>query len=174
MKRSSIAAGVAALSLAACSGAVGTDTTESVDLTPDTLTPATTLAPDPTPETPPDTTAETVGDTSTTSMDSDAGGMSGDVEQLLADLQGQFVEFGSELEASGAADELNQAWTESQTVLLEALTAIQSGELIDMATVESALDDFEQAVPTTETELMAAWEELRSTLEVAIERANAG
>jgi hypothetical protein len=141
MKRTTRAAGVAALSLAACSGAVGTETTISTDLSPDTLAPSSTMA---------------------------------TVEELLADLQGRFVDFGAQIEASGAEAELNEAWSEAQAVMLEALTTIQSGEVFDMATIESALDDFEQAVPATEAEVLDAWQELRATLEQAIQTANAG
>ena len=141
MKRTTLAAGVAALSLAACSGAVGTETTISTDLSPDTLAPSSTMA---------------------------------TVEELLADLQGRFVDFGAQIEASGAEAELNEAWSEAQAVMLEALTTIQSGEAIDMATIESTLDDFEQAVPATEAEVLDAWQELRATLEQAIQTANAG
>jgi hypothetical protein len=141
MKRTTLAAGVAALSLAACSGAVGTETTISTDLSPDTLAPSSTMA---------------------------------TVEELLADLQGRFVDFGAQIEASGAEAELNEAWSEAQAVMLEALTTIQSGEVFDMATIESALDDFEQAVPATEAEVLDAWQELRATLEEAIQTANAG
>ena len=141
MKRTTLAAGVAALSLAACSGAVGTETTISSDLSPDTLAPSSTMA---------------------------------TVEELLADLQGRFVDFGAQIEASGAEAELNEAWSEAQAVMLEALTTIQSGEAIDMATIESTLDDFEQAVPATEAEVLDAWQELRATLEQAIQTVNAG
>lgn len=141
MKRTTLAAGVAALSLAACSGAVGTETTISTDLSPDTLAPSSTMA---------------------------------TVEELLADLQGRFVDFGAQIEASGAEAELNEAWSEAQAVMLEALTTIQSGEVFDMATIESALDDFEQAVPATEAEVLDAWQELRATLEQAIQTVNAG
>ncbi|MGF1665410.1 MAG: hypothetical protein ACFCVC_03960 [Acidimicrobiia bacterium] len=147
MIRTTFAAGVAALSLAACSGAAGTETTGPIDLSPETFASVTTVAPV-TPE--------------------------GDVEDVLADLQTRFADFGARIEASGAEAELNEAWNEAQAVILEALTTIQSGEMMDMSTIESTLDDFEQAVPTTETEVMTAWQELRSTLEEAIQTANAG
>lgn len=162
MKRTTLAAGVAALSLAACSGAVGTETTISTDQSLDTFAPTPTVA-----TVAPETTS-TLADPGTTV------GVGGDVEELLADLRGRFVDFGAQVEASGAEAELNEAWNEAQAVMLETLTTIQSGEVIDMATIESALDEFEQAVPATEAEVLDAWRELRATLEEAIQTANAG
>jgi ABC-type glycerol-3-phosphate transport system substrate-binding protein len=164
MKRTTFVAGAAALTLAACSGAAGTDTT-GPDQSPETLAPATTIAP-----VIPETTS-TLADPGTTVTSMAA---SSDVDELLADLQGRFVEFGEQIEASGVEAELNEAWIDAQAVMLEALTTIQSGEMVDMSTIDSALDDFEQAVPTTETEVLAAWNQLRATLEEAIQTANVG
>lgn len=148
MKRTALVAGAAALSLAACSGAVGSETSVVAPAAPETT--------------------RTLADPGTTV------GAGGDVEELLADLQGRFVDFGAQIEASGAEAELNEAWSEAQAVMLEAMTTIQSGEVIDMATIEPALDDFEQAVPATEAEVLDAWQELRATLEQAIQTSNAG
>jgi hypothetical protein len=155
MKRTSVTTSVVALTLAACSGAAVSDTTADTvaGVTPETFAPTTV------------TTAGTFADTTI--------GVDEDLSAVVAGLQDRLTDFGAQIEASGAEAELTAAWNQTQAELAGLLATLQAQGTLDMATVESALDEFEQAVPTSETELRSAWEQVRTAVEDAFETVEA-
>lgn len=154
MKKYFITPAVLAMVLAACGSTGGTESTLAAEVddtqstVSDTEAVETTMAVDTTP-------------TSEASMSDGAA-------TTVEDLQQRFAEFASQVESSDAAVEVTAAWNAAQPAMLEAIAAVQTGDVIDSAAVESALNDFEAAVPTTETELMNEWLELRAAVEGAI------
>jgi hypothetical protein len=148
-----------ALTLGACAGDAGTtDTTEDLGLGDVTTTTAVTT----------DTTVDDV--TGTTAMTDDTMSVPDvslpeGIDEAISSLQGDFAELASAIAASDAGEQLLAEWTAAQSDILEALAAVQAGEALDTTAIEDALDQFTAAIPGTEEDITAAWNEVRATLE---------
>ena len=95
-----------------------------------------------------------------------------DVAEVGADIQADIEAVATEIENSEAADDLSAAWTDMQAEINAAVDSITSNETVDTEAIQAELDEFQTEVETAgdavSDDLVAAWNELRSSVEEMI------
>jgi len=95
-----------------------------------------------------------------------------DVAEVGADIQADIQAVATEIESSEAADDLSAAWSDMQAEINAAVDSITSNETVDTEAIRAELDEFQTEVETAgdavSDDLVAAWNDLRSTVEEMI------
>lgn len=95
-----------------------------------------------------------------------------DMAEVGAEIQTEIEAVATEIENSEAADDLSAAWSDIQTEINAAVDSITSDGTVDTEAIQAELDEFqtevEAAGDAVSDDLVAAWNELRSTVEELI------
>lgn len=95
-----------------------------------------------------------------------------DMAEAAADIQAEIEAVSTEIENSEAADDLRAAWSDIQVEINSAVDSVTSNETVDTEAIQAELDEFQAEVEAAgdevSDELVAAWNELRSTFEELI------
>ncbi|HEU4319757.1 MAG TPA: hypothetical protein VFS66_06710 [Acidimicrobiia bacterium] len=99
--------------------------------------------------------------------------VSDEVEQdalaLAADVEEQMDTLTAEIQASGAAEELQSAWGEMQTAVTASIASMQADGTMSVEGIEDALNDFQAEIDAAgddiAPELRTAWESLKSSIQ---------
>ncbi|HET9261320.1 MAG TPA: hypothetical protein VFP42_14460 [Acidimicrobiia bacterium] len=102
--------------------------------------------------------------------------VSDEVEQnaleLAADVEEQMDTLTEEIQSSGAAEELQSAWSEVQTEMTAAIASMQADGTMTVEGIEEALDDFQTEIEAAgdeiAPELRSAWDSLRTSIQELI------